>query len=412
MLNSNESSKYKIIYDESKIEETSVNAFSFAYLLKHNIFNKIDKHFLQIYNSGNIKIELFSDITLKYLNSINNFLSGILTKEQKKELFENSGFYKYNNEYLLLMFIKEEDTKLFYLRNGLINGKITTFNNNNNKVYQVIQSGSSPSIITTKNIYHFDENNDEEELYNFGNYSFESKMRNYIKTCIRDNNDINELPRLYVLLNYCIPLEKNQFQFITNVKSEIYNKSYGYGELDFVLKNDSNNDIIIEHEDLPYKEKIFMTFLKTDNKMNNQKIILKKNSIIFFEMKTNFPQFKWKDNFTHIFKKISKFIEIYKMRGVYNNEYIQIYFIYDNIPHLYNEKSIIKYINTNFNDLFENFEFGLYYFSKGIYINYNQILEKRITDLDCKVNKLFELLEKVNNVEIKEKLNKIKQKNN
>ena len=100
------------------------------------------------------------------------------------------------------------------------------------------------------------------------------------------------------------------------------------------------------------------------------------------------------------------------MRGVYNNEYIQIYFIYDNIPQLYNEKSMIKYINTYFNDLFENFEFGLYYFSKGIYINYNQILEKKITDLDCKVNKLFELLEKVNNVEIKEKLNKIKQKNN
>ena len=309
MLNSNESSKYKIIYDESKIEETSVNAFSFAYLLKHNIFNKIDKHFLQIYKSGNIKIELFSDITLKYLNSINNFLSGILTKEQKKELFENSGFYKYNNEYLLLMFIKVEGPKLFYLKNGLINRKITTFNNNNNyKVYQVIQSGSSSSILTAKNIYHFDENNDEEELYNFANYSFESIIRNYIKNCIKDNKDINELPRLYVLLNYCIPLEKKQFQFITNVKSEIYNKSYGYGELDFVLKNDSNNDIIIEHEDLPYKEKIFMSFPKTDNKMNNQKIILKKNSIIFFEMKTNFPQFKWKDNFTHIFKKISKFI--------------------------------------------------------------------------------------------------------
>ena len=73
---------------------------------------------------------------------------------------------------------------------------------------------------------------------------------------------------------------------------------------------------------------------------------------------------------------------------------------------------MIKYINTNFNDLFENFEFGLYYFSKGFYINYNHILEKKITDLDCKVNKLFELLEKVNNVEIKEELNKIKHKNN
>ena len=79
------------------------------------------------------------------------------------------------------------------------------------------------------------------------------------------------------MLNYCIPVEKNQFQFITNVKSEIYNKSYGYGELDFVLKNDSNEDIIIENENLPYKEKIFMTFPKAYNKINTQKIILKKN---------------------------------------------------------------------------------------------------------------------------------------
>ena len=205
-------------------------------------------------------------------------------------------------------------------------------------------------------------------------------------------------------------MDKNQFQFITNVKSEIYNKSYGYGEIDFVLKNDSNNDIIIENEDLPYKEKIFMTFPKIDNKMSDQKIILKKNSIIFFEMKSNFPQFKWKDNFTHLFKKISKFIEIYKKRGVFNNEYIQIYFIYDNIPHLYYEKSMRKYIHTNFNDLFENFEFGLYYFSRGINIINNQMLQSKITDLDGKVNKLFELLEKVDNVEIKEELKKIKQK--
>ena len=238
MLNSKGKAKYKIIYDETKIEDTSVNAFSFSYLLKHNIIKKIDKHFFLIYNSGNIKIELFSDITLKYLNLINNFLSGILKQEQKKELFENSGFYKYNNEYLLLIFIKEEEPKLFYLKNGLINGKITTFNNNNYKVYQVIQSDNSSNILTTKNIYHFDENNDEEVLYNFGNYSFESEIRSYIKNCIKDNKDIYELPRLYIMLNYCIPVEKNQFQFITNVKSEIYNKSYGYGELDFVLKND------------------------------------------------------------------------------------------------------------------------------------------------------------------------------
>ena len=69
-----------------------------------------------------------------------------------------------------------------------------------------------------------------------------------------------------------------------------------------------------------------------------------------------------------------------------------------------------KYIHTNFNDLFENFEFGLYYFSRGINIINNQMLQSKITDLDGKVNKLFELLEKVDNVEIKEELKKIKQK--
>ena len=69
-----------------------------------------------------------------------------------------------------------------------------------------------------------------------------------------------------------------------------------------------------------------------------------------------------------------------------------------------------SYINTNFNNLFENFEFGLYYFSRGINLINNQILEDRITNLDAKVNKLFELFEKVDNNEIKEELEKIRQK--
>ncbi len=34
------------------------------------------------------------------------------------------------------------------------------------------------------------------------------------------------------------------------VKKEIVNNSYGYGEMDFVLKNDSNADGIIENEDM------------------------------------------------------------------------------------------------------------------------------------------------------------------
>ena len=99
----------------------------------------------------------------------------------------------------------------------------------------------------------------------------------------------------------------------SNFKSDINNKSYGYDELDFVLKNDSNNDIVIENENWPYKEKIFVTFPKTDNKINNQKIILKKNLIIFLEIKSNFPQYKWNDNFTHLFNKRTRERIIWKL---------------------------------------------------------------------------------------------------
>ena len=56
--------------------------------------------------------------------------------------------------------------------------------------------------------------------------------------------------------------------------------------------------------------------------INNNKIILKSNSIIFFEIKISFPQYKWKDTYKHFFKK---FLAIFKQRGIYNSEYLQMF---------------------------------------------------------------------------------------
>ena len=373
--------QYKLVYDKSEINDKTINAFSFPYLLKNNLISAIDEHFFQIYNAGNIKIEIFSNILSKYMASINNLLSGSISEEDKTELLLNSGLCKYNNDYLLLMKIKEDDEKMFYLKNGLCNTKITSLNNDKNfEVYQVIQSQKSTAIYTSENELYSNKDIVEERLYTFGNYSYENDLRTYIKNFISNNKEVYELPRLYMLLNYCIPIEKDKFQFIINVKKVIENSSYGYGEMDFVLKNDSQSDIVLENEDMPYKEKIYMTFPRIgDKKEYNQKIILKKNSIIFFEFKSAFPQFKWREKFSHLFKKVEKFIKIYQNRGLsYNNECIQIYLIYDNIPDLYNIKSMKSYINQQFSKLFEKFEFGLYYFSKGITIINNQILEKRL----------------------------------
>ena len=341
------------------------------------------------------------------MGSINNLLSGSISEEDKSELLLNSGLCKYNNDYLLLMKIKEDDEKMFYLKNGLCNTKITSLNNDKNfQVYQIVQSQESTAIYTSENELYSNKDIVEERLYSFGNYSYENDLRTYIKNFISNNKEVYELPRLYVLLNYCIPIEKDKFQFIINVKKVIENSSYGYGEMDFILKNDSKSDIIIENEDMPYKEKIYMTFPLGDKKVNNQKIILKKNSIIFFEFKSAFPQFNWREKFSHLFKKVEKFIKIYQNRGLsYNNEYIQIYLLYDNLPDLYNIKFMKSYINQQFSKLFEKFEFGLYYFSKGITIINNQILEKKLETMEKKMEIKME-----KEMEIKMEMEKKKEK--
>ena len=405
--------QYKLVYDKSEINNKTINAFSFPYLLKHNLISAIDEHFFQIYNSGNIKIEIFSNILSKYMASINNLLSGSISEEDKSELLLNSGLCKYNNDYLLLMKIKEDDEKMFYLKNGLCNTKITSLNNDKNfQVYQIVQSQESTAIYTSENELYSNKDIVEERLYSFGNYSYENDLRTYIKNFISNNKEVYELPRLYVLLNYCIPIEKDKFQFITNVKKVIENSSYGYGEMDFVLKNDSKSDIIIENEDMPYKEKIYMTFPLGDKKVNNQKIILKKNSIIFFEFKSAFPQFNWREKFSHLFKKVEKFIKIYQNRGLsYNNEYIQIYLLYDNLPDLYNIKFMKSYINQQFSKLFEKFEFGLYYFSKGITIINNQILEKKLEEkLEKKLDDIYNVLKLIKDENVQKELQKVLEK--
>ena len=380
--------KYKIVYDKLEINDETINAFSFIYLLKFNQIQKIDEHFFQIYNKGNLKIEIFSNLLSKYMIKINQFLEGKLKNEEKKMLFQNSGFYQFKNECIFLMNIDEEELKLFYLKNGLNQVNITSLNKDNNfMTFQICQSEKSST--DEYNYFYQDNDIDDELLYTFGNYSFENDLRCYIKHFINNNSKIYELPRLYFLLNYCIPLPNNEYKFITNVRSKIKeNSSYGYCELDFVLKNESNDDIIIEFDNPPYRQKLMMNFPKELKEDNNQKIILKKNSIIFFEFKSTFPQFNWEDKFNLFFKKVEKFLEIYKSRGVYEKEYIQLFFVYDNIPEIYYLKYMKSYINKHFGLMFANFEFGIFYFSKGINILNNQIIQKQLSDMQTTIKEM------------------------
>ena len=434
--------KYKINYDNPEIDEQIINACSLPFLLKYKLINNIDEHFFQIYNYGNKRIEMFSAQLSKYLKLINKLLQNSLTKKEKILLLNNSGFYKLNNEYIFLINVDEEEENYFFLKNNLGNVNITSVNSNEKfKVYYVKQSDFSSSKYNSEAEYYYSDNDFEEEvLYNFGNYSFENDLRTFIKRYINENKLVYELPRLFFSLNYSIPISEGKFKFITSEKYQNViasknnnNKSYGYGEMDFVLKNESEEDISIDANFPPYKEKIFMVFPKENKKNinNNKKIFLKKKSIIFFEFKVSFPQYYWKNKFSHFFKKIKKFLEIYNKRGLYNGEYIQIYFIYDNIPDVYYIKEMMNYINRNFSDMFKNFEFGIYYFSRGVSLINNQViknnlekkisstneyindLEKKISSTNDYINEIAKLFSNYNtNPELKEKLNELNKKFN
>ena len=142
-------SQYKISYDTFEIKDKVINAFSFSILLKYQLINKIDEHFFQIYNDRNIKIELFSYLLLNYIDSINNFLNGSIKKEEKIKLFENSGFYKINNDYVLLVNVKEDDEKYFYLKINLCKNQVTSINNNKKfRAYQITENMSSSANYT------------------------------------------------------------------------------------------------------------------------------------------------------------------------------------------------------------------------------------------------------------------------
>ena len=415
--------KYNILYDQFVKNDKSINAFSFPILLKNQIVEKIDEHFFQIYNYGNIKVELFSYLLLKYINLINEYLNSSISQKEKNKLFENSGFYKLNNQYVFLININEDDEKVFYLKMNLGQNNVTSRNKDINfEVLNINKSDCSISKFNSESEYFYSEDNNEKALYNFGNYSYEKDIRTFIKNLIKDNNKIYELPRLYFFLNYCIPISKNEFQFITNMKIKIPEDNkihpYGFSELDFVLKNDSNEDIKMDVEYLPYKEKIFMVFPK-EKINNNNKMILKKKSIIFFEFKVSFPEFFWKEKFNLLFKKIKNFLEIYKKKQVYSKEYIQIYFVYDNMPEIYNISEMKKYIIINFSKMFENFEFGIYYFSRAISLINN---EQNMKDLRNNIatvkdeldktkkfmNDILSLFDLIPNKEVKERLEKLK----
>ena len=210
-------------------------------------------------------------------------------------------------------------------------------------------------------------------------------------------------------MNYSIPISGDQYHFITNVKKLMLdNCSYGYSELDFVLKNQSNQDIVVSNEVLPYKEKLFMIFPSKNLANNNGQIILKSNSVIFFEFKVSFPNYDWKDKFKHFFKKIQIFLDLYRKRELYDQENIQIFFVYDNMPDIFYISYMKMEIDKLFKNYFESFEFGVYYFSRGINMINNQEIKSKLKEHENLLKDILNIINISKNEEINKKVAELK----
>ena len=199
----------------------------------------------------------------------------------------------------------------FIFKTNLGKNNITSINKDEwFKAYQFNQTDSSSLKANSKFNEFYNYIIEEEVLYNFGNYYYENDLRAFIKKYVSNNKKVYELPRLFFILNYSIPISVDEYQFIISQK---YGKSsYSYSKLDFVLKNESSEDIVINYEFLPYKEKMFMMFPK--GKINNKKILfLKKIPLYFLNSKYHFRNIIEKRNlitFLNLNKIIKKLFSL------------------------------------------------------------------------------------------------------
>ena len=151
-----------------------------------------------------------------------------------------------------------------------------------------------------------------------------------------------------------------------------------------------------------------MIFTSKNLANNNDKIILKSNSVIFFEFKVSFPNYDWKDKFKHFFKKIQIFLDLYRKRELYDQENIQIFFVYDNMPDIFYISYMKKEIYKLFKNYFESFEFEVYYFSRGINMINNQEIKSKLKEHENLLKDILNIINISNNEEINKKVAELK----
>ena len=457
--------KKEIIVDQlDKTDSSKLHLFSPEFLIVNGFKSKIEDSDIEIFNSDNYSIDIFSKFINEIINEINK---SIIEDNFSTKFIDNYSIQLYKNDYLHYISAKldndhkkklnetkkEEENKISDKKNILKIGVGTNQENKENESFTVLSekgeylSGSrlSSSKLSDRNKVNSD--------------YFEHLLNNlFIKNI--ETEKLITLPNILFMLNLKIPVYDNNnntmhfesvhLDFFDKNKKDV-NNNYFYGckEIDAIFKNNSEK-VKVSYDkyfnaNLTYKKNKNETKFSLEN--NNEFFILK-DSFFFCEIKKSFPKNfgKGKEDIFNVevyFPKSSKkksSLNVPKPLQSYCEQLIKLIKKFSFFSKTFNNKndnnkklnnhivflydSVNKNKEANFQDIQEltlnaldeymdrftgmNIKFQLVFF------DLLEFIDKEYQNIDKKDNKIIELVEKdrENENKINELVEKDKEKEN
>ena len=450
--------KKKIVVNELDNDSSKLHLFSPEFLITNGLKSKIDDSDIEIFNSDNYSIDIFSKFITEIIGEINksiiedNFSTNFI-KIYSIQMHQNDILHyisaKLDNEHKKKLNEKkeEEENKISEKKNTFKIYIETNQNNNENESFAASDekreylSGSrlSSSKLSDKNKVSSD--------------YFENLLNKlFIKNI--QNEKLTTLPNILFMLNLKIPVydrNNNSMHFESvhldcfDKKKKSVNNNYFYGckEIDGIFKNNSE-EVRVSYEkyfsiNLTYQKNKNENLFKLENK--NEFFILN-NSFFFCEIKKSFPNFgKGKEDvfnievyFPKIYKKrpslfIPKTLESYceqlikliKKFSFFSNTFNNkndnnkkpnnhIVFIYDSINMSKEESNfqeIQKWTQTVLDEYMDRFKDMNVKFQL-VFFDLLEFIDKEYQNMDKKDNTINELRKKNNELIEKDTANEIK----
>ena len=313
-INNNTMNLSDIIIDDFECKnENKLYLYSPISLIINNFKNKFEKNDFEIFNNDNYYIELFGNYLEEIIEKVNSFINCGNEEEYIKENKIKFGCYKNNHFYLCCKF--NEKFKQDYFENKVINQKRYKKNENNGDSKIEIIKVKRKAKGDKEHIKQDKENNINKIEYKSEISSAKISTDNYInKISSNFEKEVNDfiysegceyLQNILFFFNLKAPIKSEnniKFQSVRlSFAQSTENSLYGFREIDICLRN--KKERTMESQILSNNICYVYNQGKFNHKTNdNIDVFLKKDSIIFCEVKNSFPNVS---NGSEVYSKIN-----------------------------------------------------------------------------------------------------------